>query len=73
MINQGALKQKGDTYVGLWADEGVYCIAKKIQPMKPEFTNIFLGLGGFYVEKIGLACLGSFLELSEIFEVLVLL
>ena len=32
MINfQDALKQKGDSYGGLWVDEGVYRIAKEIQ------------------------------------------
>ena len=50
MINfRDALKQKGDTYGALWADEGVYHIAKEIQLVKPdEFSNIFLGLGGFH-------------------------
>ena len=73
MINfQDALKQKGDTYGGLWADEGVYCIAKEIQLMKPDqFNNIFLGLGGFHMEKIVLGCLGSYLEPTGIFSVLV--
>ena len=73
MINfQDALKQKDDTYCGLWADECVYCIAKETQLMKPDqFNNIFLGLGGFYMEKIVLACLGSYLEPSRIFGVLV--
>jgi hypothetical protein len=73
MINfQDALKQKGDSYGGLWADEGVYRIAKEIQLLKPEqFGNIFLGLGGFHMEKIVLACLGAYLEPSGIFSVLV--
>ena len=73
MVNfQDALKQKGDAYGGLWADEGVYSIAKEIQLMKPDqFDNIFLGLGGFHMEKIVLACLGSYLEPSGIFDVLV--
>ena len=59
MINfQDALKQKGDTYGALWADEGMYRIAKEIQLVKlDEFSNIFLGLGGFHMEKIVLACL----------------
>ena len=63
MINfQDALKQKGDNYGGLWADEGVYHIAKEIQLLKPEqFNNIFLGLGGFHMEKIVLACLGTYI------------
>lgn len=73
MINfQDALKPKGDTYGALWTDEGVYRIAKEIQLVKPdEFSNIFLGLGGFHMEKILLACLGAYLELSGIFAVLV--
>jgi len=73
MINfQDVLKQKGDPYGGLWADEGVYRIAKEIQLMKPDqFSNIFLGLGGFHKEKIVLACLCTYLEASGIFAVLV--
>ena len=73
MINfQDALKQKGDAYGGLWADEGVYCIAKEIQLIKPDqFGNIFLGLGGFHMEKIVLACLGSYLKPSGILSALV--
>ena len=52
--------------------EGVYCIAKEIQLMKPdEFSNIFLGLGRFHWEKILLACLGAYLEPSGMFAVLV--
>ncbi len=40
--------------------------------MKPDqFNNIFLGLGGFHMEKIVLACLGTYLEPSGIFDVLV--
>ena len=69
---QDALKQKGDNYGGLWADEGVYHIAKEIQLLKPDqFNNIFLGLGGFHMEKIVLACLGTYFEPSGIVGVLV--
>lgn len=73
MVNfQDALKQKGDPYGALWADEGVYRIAKEIQLLKSDqFDNIFLGLGGFHMEKIVLACLGAYLEPSGIFMVLV--
>ena len=40
--------------------------------MKPDqFNNIFLGLHGFHMEKIVLACLGAYLEPSGIFAVLV--
>ncbi len=58
MVNfQDALKQKGDAYGALWADEGVYRIAKEIQLLKSDqFDNIFLGLGGFHREdRIGLS------------------
>ena len=69
---QDALKQKGDTYDAVWADEGVYFLAVEIQLVKPnEYSNIFLGLGGFRMEKIILACLGACLEPSGIFLVLV--
>ena len=54
---------KCDTYGGLWADEGVYPIAKETQLVKPdESGNLFLGLGGFHMEKTLLACLGAYLE-----------
>ncbi len=55
MVNfQDALKQKGDAYGALWADEGVYHIAKEIQLLKSDkFDNIFLGLGG--EDSIGLS------------------
>lgn len=63
MINfQDVLKQKGDTDGGLWANKGVYHIAKEIQLMKPDqFSNVFLGMGGFHMEKIVLACLSAYL------------
>jgi hypothetical protein len=36
----------------MWADEDVYRIAKEIQLLKPDqFSNIFLGLGWFHMEK----------------------
>ena len=61
-----------DTCGGLWADKGVYRIAKETQLVKPdESGNLFLGLGGFHMEKILLACLGAYLEPSRMFAVLV--
>ena len=65
---QDALKQKGDTYDALWADESVYFLAVEIQLVKSiEYRNIFLGLGAFCMEKIILACLGARLVPSGIF------
>ena len=59
-------------YGPLWSDEGVYRIAKEIQLQQPEkFDNIFLGIGGFHLEKIVIACCGKYLEESGIDSVLV--
>ena len=50
----------------------VYCIAKELQMLKPHgFGNIFLGIGGFHMEKIVIACLGKYLEeagIASVFE-----
>ena len=64
MINfQDVLQQKGCESGPLWSDEGVYHIAKEIQLIHPEkFENIFLGIGGFYLEKVVIGCLGTYLE-----------
>ena len=64
MINfQDALKQKGADYGALWCDEGVYHIAKELQLLNPDvFKNIFLGLGGFHVEKNILTCCVQYLK-----------
>ena len=69
---QDVLEQKSQKYGPLWCDEGVYRIAKELQLLNPEsFKNIFLGLGGFHMEKIVLACLGKYLEEVGIEQVLV--
>ena len=73
MINfQDVLKQKGLEYGPLWSDDGVYHISKDIQLIDPDkFGNIFLGLGGFHLEKVVICCLGLYLELSGIRDILV--
>ena len=49
----------------LWCDEGVYRIAKELQLLDPDgFSNIFIGLGGFHLEKVIISCIGKFLEES---------
>ena len=69
---QDVLFQKNLPNGPLWCDEGVYRIAKELQLLKPkEFGNIFLGLGGFHMEKIVIACLGKFLEESGVNSVFV--
>ena len=44
-----------------------YGAAKELQLLNPEgFGNIFLGPGGFHLEKILIACTGKFLEESGV-------
>ena len=58
MINfQDVLRQKGLRCGPLWSDEGVYRIAKELQLLYPaRFENIFLGIGGFHMENVIIAC-----------------
>ena len=73
MINfQDVLQQRGRESGPLWSDEGVYHIAKEIQLLHSEkFKNIFLGIGGFHLEKVIIGCLGSYLVPSGIQHILV--
>ena len=73
MVNfQDVLQQKGMPCGLLWSDEGVYRLAKELHLNHPEiFANIFLGIGGFHMEKIIIACCGKYLEESGISSVLV--
>ena len=73
MINfQDVLLIKGLESNPLWCDEGVYRIAKELQLLNPDkFGNIFLGLGGFHLEKVIIACCGKYLEKSGIDSILV--
>ena len=51
------LKQKSQPYGALWVGDGVYCISKELQILKPElFASLFTGMGSFYMEKIVIAC-----------------
>ena len=72
MVNfQDVLEQRGETSGALWCDEGVYCLAKEIQLLKPEqFGNIFLGLGPFHWSKILMGAVGKWLSSSGIGEAL---
>jgi hypothetical protein len=73
MVNfQDALKQVQQTEGSLWCDEGVYRIAKELQLIFPEkFSNLFLGMGAFHMEKIVIACIGNYLHGSGAMEILV--
>ena len=64
MINfQDVLLQKGLKSGPLSCDEGVYRIAKELQLLNYEkFRNIFLGLVGFHLKKVVIACCGKYLE-----------
>ena len=60
---QDVLAQKQQPYGALWCDEGVYHIAKELQLLhENKFKNIFLGLGGFHMEKIALSAIGQYLS-----------
>ena len=64
---QDVLAQNELAHGPLWCDEGVYQIAKELQLLNPDgFGNIFLGLGGFHLQKIIIACIGKFLEESGV-------
>ena len=73
MINfQDGLHQLNLQEGSLWCDEGVYHIAKEIQLVHPEkFYNVFLGLGGFHLQKVVLACIGLYLRGSGACEIIV--
>ena len=72
MINfQDVRLQKGLQWGPLWCDEGVYRIGKELQLLNPnKFANIFLGIGGFHMEKV-ISCCRKYLEESGIDTVLV--
>ena len=58
---QDVLHQTFNQCGALWCDEGVYRLAKELQLLFPEtFDNIFLGLGGFHMEKTIIACIGKY-------------
>ena len=66
------MKQTGNISGALWCDEGVYHIAREIQLLSPDsFDNVFLGLGGFHMEKVVTACLGKYLKGTGIDKVLI--
>ena len=68
---QDVLRQKSQPYGPLWCDEGVYRLAKELQLLNPNrFSDIFLGLGGFHMEKVLIACCGKYLEETGIDTVL---
>ena len=73
MINfQDVLKQKKRENGPLWSDEGVYHTTEEIQLLYPQkFSNIFLGIDGFHLEKVVIDCLGTYLESIGIQNLLV--
>ena len=73
MINfQDMLKQKERENSPLWSDEGVHHAAKEILLLYPQkFSIMFLGIGGFHLEKVVIGCLGTYLESSGIQNLLV--
>ena len=73
MINfQDVLLQEGLQSDPLWCDEGVYRIAKEPQLLSSDkFGSIFVGLVGFHLEKVVIACCGKYLEESSIDSIFV--
>ena len=73
MINfQDVLKQKERENGPFWLDEVVRHTANEIQLLYPQkISNIFLGIGGFHLEKVVIVCLGTYLESSGIQNLLV--
>ena len=64
---QDVLTEKELPYGAFWCDEGVYHIAKELQLLKPaELSNLFIGLGGFHMEKVVLSCIGLYLKGIEV-------
>ena len=60
---QDALRQKSQPHGPLWFDEGVYRLANELQLLNQNrFDNIFLGFGGFHMEKVMIVCCGTYLE-----------
>ena len=60
----------------LWRNKPTYLrtyrIVKELQLINPDkFGNIFLGLGGFHLEKVIIASCGKYLEESDIDSIFV--
>lgn len=59
--------QLDQKYFPLFCDEGVFCIAKHIQLIKPEqFKNLVLMIGTFHMVKVFCTCIGKYLDESGI-------
>ena len=64
---QDVLHQTFNQCGALWCDEDVYRLTKELQLLFPEtFDNIFLGLGGFHMEKTIIACIRKYLQGSGV-------
>ena len=60
---QDVLKQKQQVSGALWCDEGVYHITKELHLVyNDKFNDIFLGFGGFHMEKVVLNVIRQFLS-----------
>ena len=69
---QEVLNQKEHESGPLCSGEEMYHTAKEIQLLYPQkFSNIFLGIGGFHLEKVVIGYLGTYLESSGIQNLLV--
>lgn len=69
---QDILQYLDQSVLPVTCDEGVFCIAREIQLIRPgEFQNLVLCLGTFHMAKIALGCIGKFLKGSGAENILV--
>ena len=70
---QDVFRQRNKPYGALLCDEGVYCITKEIQLLRPDkFGGIWIGMGPFHCNwfKILIAAMEKFLDQSGISKAL---
>ena len=69
---QDVLLQRDLEYGPPWCNEGIYRIAKELQLLNPSlFSNTFLGIRGFHMEKILISCCGNYLKECRVENVFV--
>ena len=70
---EDVFRQRNKPYGALLCDEGVYCIAKEIQLLRPDkFGGIWIGMGRFHCNwsKTLIAAMEKFLDQSGISKAL---
>lgn len=72
MVNfKDVLLQRNEECGAMWCDEGVYCLAREIQFLRPKESDmLFIGMGPFHWCKVLCAAMGKYLEPSGITQAL---